>query len=314
MQQFVVRRLVLLAPTMFIVSAIIFSLIRLIPGDVADLMVQELAYAPNIEALRERLGLNEPIPAQYLRWAGGLLRGDFGTSLWRGDSTVGELAHRLPVTLELTALSLIVTVLFAIPLGVYSATHPETPLDQLGRSASILFLSVPSFWIATLLIVFPALWWRWTPPLSYTSFFEDPIRNLTHVAIPAIIVGVNGAASLMRMTRAMMLEVLGEDYVRTARAKGLVEQLVVYRHSLKNALLPVLSLLGIRVPFLLGGTVIMERIFGLPGIGSWILESITYRDYPVLQVAVLFFCLMVMVSNLVVDLAYSAVDPRIRYR
>jgi peptide/nickel transport system permease protein len=173
---------------------------------------------------------------------------------------------------------------------------------------------VPSFWLATLVIVFPAIWWRWTPPLTYTSFFDDPVRNLTHVFLPAFIVGVNGAAAIMRMTRAMMLEVLREDYVRTAWAKGLRERLVIYRHSLKNALIPVLTLIGIRVPFLLGGTVIMERIFGLPGVGSWIIESITYRDYPVLQVAVLLFCVLVMLSNLIVDLAYGAVDPRIRYR
>jgi peptide/nickel transport system permease protein len=313
MARYLGRRLLLMVPAALLVSIIVFSVVRLIPGDVVDMMVEEYAYAPTVEALRERLGLDRPLVVQYADWLGGVLRGDLGVSLWRGNDTAQELLERFPITLELALLTLLITVVVALPLSVLAATHPDSLVDYLGRGGAILFLSVPGFWVATLALVLPAMWWGWLPPLTYTPFFEDPLKNLAQLALPALILGIDGAAPLMRLTRAMILEVLREDYIRTAWAKGLAERAVVYRHALKNALIPVVTLIGLRVPVLLGGTVIMETIFGIPGVGRWIVESLTYRDYPVLQAGVLLYCALVMLTNLVVDLTYGWLNPSIRY-
>ena len=314
MRNYIIKRLLLAVPTVFIITVLVFSLIRLIPGDVAQLMYEEMAYADSIEELQEQLGLNKPIHTQYFEWVGGLFRGDFGRSLWDGYPAIEEIKSRLPVTLEIGILSLVLGVVIAIPVGVYSAVRQDSIADYIARSSAVVFLSVPHFVIATLAIILPAYYLGWVPKLGYVSFFEDPLEHIILMAFPIIILGVNSTAYLIRMTRAMMLEVLRQDYIRTAWSKGLRERQVVYRHALKNALIPVLTIVGFRVPSAFNGSVIMEVIFGLPGLGIWILDSITLRDYPQLQLAILFMAVIVVITNLVVDLTYGLVDPRVRAR
>jgi len=314
MRQYALRRVLLVIPTLLVVSVFIFAIIRLIPGDIVDAMVVEGGYAANAEELRHRLGLDRPIHVQYLDWLLNMLRGDWGVSLHTGESATSAMAKKVPVTLELGGLSLLITVLVALPLGVLSAVRQDTAVDYMARSLAYLMHSVPYFWIATMVLVFPSIWWEWTPPLKYTPLLQDPLDNLLQFVIPAAILGIYGASGLVRLTRAMMLEVLSQDYIRTAWAKGLLERAILYRHALKNAMIPVITLIGLRAPVIIGGAVIMENIFVLPGMGRWLVESVNYRDYPMLQIGVLLFTLVVVVSNLAVDLSYAWLDPRVRYR
>jgi len=304
--------MLLAIPTIILVSMIIFSLVRLIPGDVAEAMTEEYAYAPTIEDLREKLGLNDPIYEQYGKWAWNALRGDFGNSLWTRESVFDELIRRLPITLELSLLSLFISTAIAIPIGVYSGLRQDTKLDYLMRSGAIFFLSVPHFWLATLVLVLPAYYYGWAPPIVWTPFSEDPMANLSHVIAPALILGVGSSASTMRMTRAMILEVQRQDYIRTAWSKGLRERTVVFRHALKNAIIPVITLFGLRIPSLISGAVVMENVFGLPGVGRWIIAGIQTFDYPVVQISVFFLAFIVVMTNLIIDLTYGWLDPRIR--
>jgi peptide/nickel transport system permease protein len=252
---------------------------------------------------------------QYFSWIGGiLLHGDFGKSLWQNTPVRELLAARLPVTFELGLMALIVALLTAIPIGIYSAIRQDTAGDYLTRSFSILMLAVPSFWMGTMVMVFPSIWWGWSPEVKFVPFTENPVQNLKQMILPALILGTALSAITMRLTRTMMLEVLRQDYIRTARAKGLRDRSVVVRHALKNAMIPVITVMGTQFGFLLGGVVIMETIFGLPGLGRYTVESITQRDYPQLQANVLLFAVALLVINLVVDLSYAWFDPRIRYR
>jgi peptide/nickel transport system permease protein len=318
MQAYIVRRLLALIPALFFASVIVFVTVRLIPGSVIDLMLSQndiSADKLSREQLVAALGLDKPIWEQYARWMGGiLLAGDFGRSLW-GNTPVAELLlARLPVTFELGLMALVVALAVAIPIGAYSAMRQDTAGDYLGRSFSILMLAVPSFWMGTMVMVFPSVWWGWSPEIKFVPFRQDPLHNLSQMILPAIILGTSLSAVTMRLTRTMMLEVLRQDYIRTAWAKGLTEKLVVARHALRNALIPVVTLIGLQAPLLIGGAVIMEQIFVIPGMGLLLLEAVNQRDYPIITGVFLIVGVAVMMINLLVDLSYGMLDPKVRYR
>jgi len=267
------------------------------------------------EAIEHALGLDVPIHVQYGRWVGDIvMHGSLGESLWKQIPVTGLIMARLPITLELGLLALIVAQLVALPIGVYSAIRQDTWGDYIGRSFAIMCIAVPGFWIGTMIMVFPALWWRWSPAVMLIRFTEDPIGNLQMFIIPAIVLGMLMSGMTMRMTRTMMLEVLRQDYIRTAWSKGLTERVVVIRHALKNALIPVVTIIGFQLPVLIGGAVIMEQIFALPGIGRLMLDAIFQRDYPIVSGVMLFMALFVLLINLGVDLTYGFLDPRVHYR
>ena len=314
MHLYLARRLLLVIPTLIGVSMIVFLLVRLLPGDAVTMLLQEYAYAKDVEEMRAKLGLDRPVYVQYLDWMGGVLRGDLGTSLRNKTPVSEELLGRMPVTAELGLIAMLIGLAIAIPVGVISAVRQDTWSDYLGRSVAIGLLAIPAFWLGTLVITLPSVWWGWTPPLRYTRLLDDPAKNLGHVIIPAIILGLGLSGTLMRLTRAQMLEVLRQDFVRTASAKGLNERAVVMRHALKNAFIPVLTLLGLQVSILVGGTVVLESVFVLPGMGRYLLEAVQYRDYPVIQGLNLIFAVVIIVANLIVDLLYGWLDPRVRYQ
>jgi peptide/nickel transport system permease protein len=314
MGSYIIQRLLLFIPSVVLVTFLVFGMVRVIPGNIVDLMLQENASGYSHHELEHRLGIDQPIPKQYLQWVGGLAHGNLGQSLWNDQPASELIAKALPITVELSGLGLILAVVIGLLIGALAATRADTPLDYLFRSISIMGLSIPGFWIATLVILFPAIWWGVTPSFSYIPFTQDPAGNLVQFMLPAAILAIERSAGYMRFTRTSMLEVLHRDYVRTARAKGLREAALIYRHVMKNALIPVVTLVGLSVPILLSGTVILETIFALPGMGQLTLKSITQRDYPVLQAIVLFYTLLVLLSNLAVDVAYGWLDPRIRYR
>ena len=314
LKKYILRRVLLLIPTLLLVSFFIFSIVRMIPGDVVTIMIAEQGYADDEKELRERLGLDKPLLIQYGIYLKNVLKGDLGKSLWSGKPVTEELSRRLPTTLRLGIMALFWTILMGVPIGVISAIYQDRWTDYIIRSMAIGGLSIPGFWIATLLLVFGAIWFRWVPPMDYVPFTQDPIRSLTQLIAPSLILSIAMSASIMRMTRTMMLEVMKEDYIRTARAKGLSGLIVVVRHALKNALIPVLSIMGIQIAVLIGGTVIMESIFVLPGMGKYLIDAISWRDYPAIQGINLFICSWIISINLIVDLLYGLLDPRIRYR
>lgn len=311
---YLIRRLAALVPSLFIASLIVFAAIRLAPGGVVDQMLaqNETATAADRARIEASLGLDRPVWEQYVAWAGNALQGDLGRSLWRNESVSELIAARLPITMELGALALLISISLALPIGVYSATHQDRIGDYIARSASIVLLAVPGFWLGTMVMVFPSVWWRWSPAIEFTPLFEDPLRNLSHMLVPALLLGLSLAAYTMRLTRTMMLEILRQDYVRTARAKGLAERAVVFRHALRNGLIPIVTLIGLQAPILIGGAVIMEQIFVVPGIGSLLLEAVAQRDYPIVTGVFLVVGVAVMLINLIVDLSYGALDPRVR--
>ena len=313
MYRYVLRRLLVAIPSLLIASLIVFTLPRLLPGDVVQLMLEEKAYGKDLDDLREKLGLNRPIAIQYVGWLGKVAWGDLGDSLWTGRPVREELARRVPVSLELGLLALCFSVAIALPIGIVAAIRQDTLTDYAARSAAILGLSVPGYWVATLVVVFPAIWWGWSPTGEFTAFRANPWAHLAQFVLPAVILGIASAAALMRMTRTMLLEVLRQDYIRTAWSKGLREGAVVLKHSLKNAVIPVVTILGIQVAQIFGGTVIFETIFGLPGMGRFLFDAITQRDYPVIQGVNLLIVSIVVAMNLVVDVLYAILDPRIRY-
>jgi peptide/nickel transport system permease protein len=290
----------------------------MIPGDVIDLMLSQndiSADKKSREQLEEALGLDRPLIVQYFRWIGAiLLQGDFGRSLWQNTPVGEQLAQRLPVTFELGLFALVIALCIAIPVGVYSAIRQDTTGDYITRSISLLMLAVPSFWLGTMVMVFPSIWWGWSPQVKFVPFRQDPLSSIAQMAVPAVILGFALSAVTMRMTRTMMLEVLRQDYIRTAWAKGLDERLVVFRHALKNALIPVVTLVGLQVPILIGGTVIMEQIFVIPGMGLLLLDAVNQRDYPVITGVFMIVGFAIMLINLLVDLSYGLLDPKVRYR
>jgi peptide/nickel transport system permease protein len=314
LRRYLARRLLVAVPSLLIASLVVFALPRLIPGDVVALMLEEKAYARDLAEMRAKLGLDRPLHVQYVEWLGRVLRGDLGESLWTKRPVVEELARRLPVTLELSLLATLFAVLIAVPVGVVSATRQDTLRDYAARSTAVLGLSIPSFWLATLVIVLPAIWWGWRPAGGgFVEFSRGPLANLGSLLLPALILGLASAAALMRLIRGMLLEVLRQDYVRTAWAKGLREGVVVLKHSLRNAIIPVVTVLGIQIAQVLGGTVIVETIFGLPGLSRFLFDAINQRDYPVIQGINLVVVSLIVLINLAVDAVYALLDPRIRY-
>jgi len=313
LRRYLFKRLLVAIPSLVIASLIVFTLPRLLPGDAVQLMMEEKAYGKDVDDLRHKLGLDRPIYIQYFAWVGEVVRGNLGESLWTKRTVTEELGMRLPVTLLLGGLAIFFAIMIAIPIGVLSAVRADTMRDYVARSAAIIGLSVPSFWIATLVIVLPAIWWGWTPHLGFTEFSKSPTAHVLQFLLPAFILGVASAAGIMRLTRAMLLEVLRQDYVRTAWAKGLREGVVVLKHSLKNALIPVVTILGIQLAQIFSGTVIIESIFQLPGMGRFLFDAINQRDYPVIQGINLLVVSIIVLMNLAVDLLYAVLDPRIRY-
>jgi len=325
MQAYIIRRLLLIIPTIFVASLIVFFLIRSIPGDIVTKMAaQHMGIWKDADsaAVKARLGLDVPSPVQYGRWIGvirdqhgsfsGLLQGSLGLSLWRQKPVTGIVLNRLPVTFELATLSLIIAVLIALPIGIYSAIRQDTIGDYIARSFGILALSIPGFWLGTMVVVFPAIWWGWSPPLELIRFNDDPLGNLEQYIVPSLVLGMIMSGIIMRMTRTMMLEVLRQDSIRTAWSKGLKERVIILRHALPNAMIPVITVIGFLIPWVIGGTVITEKIFGLPGLGHLLLMAIHDRDYAIVSGVTMFIAVFVMLSNLVIDLSYSYLDPRIR--
>jgi peptide/nickel transport system permease protein len=316
MKSYVLRRLLALIPTLILASIIVFVTVRLIPGDIIELMLSQndlSADAKSREQVVAALGLDKPMWQQYLTWISGIvLHGDLGKSLWQGTPVTEQLLARMPVTFELGAIALLVGLIIALPIGIYSAIRQDTAGDYIARSFSILLLAVPSFWLGTMVVVFPSIWWGWSPSVDYIPFSKDPVENVKNLLLPGVVLGAALSAITMRMTRTMMLEVLRQDYIRTAWAKGLSEKLVIVRHALRNALIPVVTLVGLQAPLLIGGAVIIEQIFIIPGMGLLLLEAVQKRDYPIVTGVFLAVGVAVMLINLVVDLTYGLLDPKVR--
>jgi peptide/nickel transport system permease protein len=315
MKRYALRRVALTVPTLFFVSVIVFVMMRMMPGDVAMRMVEGHAYAPTLEALRRDLGLDRPMYVQYVDWIGGIVtRGDFGRSYWTRQPIIEEFLHRFPVTLELALLTILVSVVIGVTVGIVAAARQDTVADYTGRVLAILALSVPYFGLAVLVVVLPSIWFRWTPVWTYVPFTTDPLENLKIMAVPALVFGVTRAGPIMRIMRSALLDVLRQEYIRTAWSKGLSERRIILRHALKNALIPVISLVGLQMPLYIGGSVIIEAIFRLPGVGLFFFEALGKLDYPVVQSVNLIIAAMVVGLNLMIDLSYAFLDPRIRYQ
>lgn len=312
MTRYLAQRFLLIVPTLFFVSVMVFLIMRLVPGDVVSLMFQDLGYAESLAEMRTLLGLDLPLPLQYLNWLGQLARGDLGQSLWTQRSVVSVLAERLPVTAELALLAIAFSVIYGGITGVIAAVRQDGPVDMTLRSFAMAFLSLPTFWLGTLVIVLPSLWLGWSPSMRLIAFSEDPLGNLTQFAVPAVILGSHLGAPVMRMSRAMLLEAFRQDYVRTAWAKGLEARRVIYKHALRNAVIPTVTILGVQVSQAIAGSVILETLFGLPGMGSLLIEAVAHRDFPMFQSLVLCLGLFVMAVNLLVDLLCVLIDPRLR--
>jgi peptide/nickel transport system permease protein len=314
--QYVVKRLLLTIPVIVGVSILTFVFLRILPGDVLDVMYANSPLSEqDIAHIRHQLGMDQPLPVQYWNWVSGLARLEAGNSLWTRRPVLKEIADRLPITLELALLAFVIQLAIAIPLGTIAAVHHDAPLDQGTRVIAILMAAAPEFWIATIVLVFLASDFGWIPPLGGVApFWSNPGVNLQQFFIPALILGAHGGATLTRLMRNAQLEVLNEDYIRTAYAKGLSSRRVWYVHGAKNAIIPVLTLAGSHLGALLGGTVIIENIFSLPGIGQLSLDAIQHRDFPQLETNVLFLAMAFLLVNLMVDLSYAWFDPRIRYR
>jgi len=310
------KRILSLLPTLLGVTILVFLMLQLVPGTVVDQLfgADSGAIAPEAKAAARALfGLDKPLPIQYVDWLRGALHGDLGAS-WRTGVPVSQLiATRLGVTAELAALALAVALLIGIPFGLLSAVRENSPLDHVIRVASLFSLSLPIFWQAAMIILALSLWFHWVPPVDYVPVMRDPVGNIKQFAIPSVVLGTVVAAQVMRITRASLLDVLRHDYVRTARAKGLTNRVVIVRHAFRNALIPIITIVGAQVGYLLGGAVVTEEVFSLPGIGRLVLDAVYQRDYPVVQGAVLVIAVIFMGTNLVVDMLYGYLDPRIRY-
>ena len=327
MRAYIIRRLLLIIPTLFLLTIAIFFLVHLVPGNLVDAMLSKPG-ASEIKidraALEHQLGLDAPLLVQYGRWMGftpqmdgsfsGVLQGNLGISVWQRVSVAELIALKWPVTLELGLMGIIIGQLIALPIGIYSALRQDKWGDYVGRSFAILAISIPGFWLATMIIIYPARWWGYMPPIMLIRLTENPLGNLRMFIAPAIVLGMALAGFTMRLTRTQMLEVLRQDYIRTAWAKGLKERVVVMRHALKNALIPVITSIGLQMPVLVGGTVIIEQIFVLPGMGRLVVGAIQDRDEPLIAGVLLVFSVAVMLINLMTDLTYGFLDPRIHYK
>jgi peptide/nickel transport system permease protein len=316
MYKYVLRRVLLAVPVLLLSSLIVFGLMRVMPGDALTVLMAESGNIgeKELQKLRKDLRLDLPYHEQYLLWLWQMVSLRPGDSLLTGEPISTSLWKAVPVTLELTALAMVLGLAIAVPIGVLSATRQDTTSDYAGRMVAVSGLSFPDFWLGTLVITFAAIWFKWIPPIGYVSFWDSPTRNLQQFLLPAAVLGFRLSAATMRMTRSTVLEVLREDYVRTAWAKGLGGRIVVYKHALKNALIPVVTVVGGQLGVLLAGAVVIETIFALPGMGRLTVEAILYRDYSVVQTNVMLVAATLVTLNLVVDMTYAWLDPRIRYR
>jgi peptide/nickel transport system permease protein len=317
MRQYIFKRLLLMIPTLLGVATLVFLMLRVAPGDIVELKYAGTgAFAPKevLDQERAQLGLDKPLWRQFLSWMWGIVRLDFGSSMWTGRSITYEIRIRLELSLQLATMATIVAVFLSIPLGTLAALRQDTWVDYFVRIFSIAGLAVPSFWLGILIILGFLIFFKWLPPLTFTSFWVDPKANLMQLIWPALAVGYRYSAVATRMTRSAVLEILREDYIRTARAKGLWERAVVLRHALRNALLPVITVIGLEFAFLIGGLIVTEQVFNLNGIGMLFVESITRRDYTMTQALVLLVSFAFIFMNLIVDLLYAWLDPRIRYQ
>jgi peptide/nickel transport system permease protein len=316
MREYIFRRVLLLIPVLLFVSMLTFTVFRIMPGDVLDVLYADSSLTPaQIAELRHQLGMDKSLPEQYIEWIGGIIRLDAGDSLWTRRPVFDEIKDRLPVTVELALLAFSLQLLIGIPLGVLSATHQDSPLDQVVRVFAILGLATPGFWLATLALVYLSSTFKWIPPLGgITPFFENPFLNLQQFFLPGIILGFSASAVTMRLTRNTLLEVIRQDYVRTAFAKGLETRRVWWVHAVRNAMIPVITAAGTHLGALMGGTVITENIFSLPGVGQLTLSAIQHKDIPQLEINVLFIAFIFVSLNMLVDLSYAWLDPRIRFK
>lgn len=318
MRKYVIRRVLLFIPTLVGVSIVIFIILRVIPGDIASIILGgpsgEGAYSlEELEALREQLGLNRPIVVQYLDWAWGVLRGDLGDSYLLSRPISDEWRRQFPVTLQLAFFTALVVSAIAIPIGILAAIKRDTWLDVVLRGWAILGLAAPTFFVAILFILGLSLYFRWLPPVGFVNMWDDPVTSIQQLIFPAIALGFSSNGLLLRMTRTQLLEVMGEDYVRTARAKGLAERIVIWRHAVRNALLPIVTIGGFQIGGLLSGTIVIETVFNIPGVGLGLVRGLNARDLPLIQAYILYFAAMALAVNLIVDLTYAWLDPRIRY-
>lgn len=303
-------------PTLLGVTFVVFVLVRSVPGDVIDLLGGDYgAASPETRAaLQKEFGLDDNVPKQYVTWLGDMVRFDFGKSILSARSVNNELSNRLPVTLELGLLAIFFSVLIAVPIGIISAIRQDTVADYAGRSLAIGLLAIPGFWFGTILITLAGRYFSWgVPPTKYIFITDDPIGNLRMMAVPAFILGAGLSGGVMRFTRSSMLEVLRQDYIRTAWSKGLRERVIVIRHALRNALIPVITVIGLQLPILVGGSVIIEQVYSIPGMGRYYITSVNNHDYPVIQAINILVATIVVFTNLGVDILYSVLDPRIRY-
>ena len=320
MRTYIARRVLLLFPTVLIVVALVMVIIRLIPGDAIDVLVgqMDLSGKENRAELRAQLekdlGLDAPIYIQYLRfWKEVILHGNLGEAIFIGGPVRDHVVERLPITFQLGIMALIIAMLISFPVAIYSAIRQDTLGDYLARSMAILLISVPSFWVGIMCVVFPSVWWGWSPPIINISLWDDPWGNFKMYLLPAAIMGMAINGVNMRLMRTMMLEVVREDYIRTAYSKGLVERVVVLRHAVKNALIPVVTVIGLNVPVVVGGSIIIEQIFGLPGMGRLAVEAAFIRDFPLMVGVALVFSIFALIIILITDISYALLDPRIRY-
>lgn len=313
MARYICKRLISLIPIIFGITLLVFTILHLVPGDPASIMLGTNATPEAIQALRESMGLDKPLITQYLDWLGGLFVGDFGQSVHTGEPILPEILQRFTVTLQLSLFAALVGWAIAIPVGILSAVRVHSPFDAIVRMVAMLGISVPNFAIGSLLLLILSLYFGWFPPIDVVDFWEDPAEAVKVFILPAVTMGIVLAAGIMRMTRSAFLETLDKDFIRTARAKGNNQWSVVIGHALRNSAIPILTLAGMQMGYLLGGSVIVEQLFSIPGLGQYILDGIYQRDYPVVQGGVLFIALLFVLVNLLVDILYTWIDPRIKY-
>ncbi|MDA5108316.1 ABC transporter permease [Brevibacillus sp. LEMMJ03] len=313
MGSYVIKRIVGLVPILFGISVLVFTILHLVPGDPASIMLGTNATPEAIAALRTRMGLDEPLITQYLSWLGGLVKGDFGVSVHTGEEILPQILKRFSITLQLTLFAVLIGWTIAIPLGILSAIRVHSKTDIVVRIATLLGISVPNFAVGTLLLLVLSLYFGWFPPIDVVSFWEDPGEALQVFLLPAVTMGIVIAAGVLRMTRSAFLETMEKDFIRTARAKGNSMWTVVFGHALRNSSIPIVTIAGMQIGYLLGGSVIVEQLFSIPGLGQYVLEGIYQRDYPVVQGGVLFVALVFVLVNLLIDIIYTWIDPRIKY-
>jgi peptide/nickel transport system permease protein len=317
MLTYLAKRLLLTIPTLLGAAALIFFMLRVIPGDVVEVKLRADGASVTqavIDAERSRLGLDKPLPVQFGTWLVGLTKLDPGLSMWTGRPVAEEMKIRLPLSMQVAVMGALIATLMAVPMGTLSALYRDSPIDYLLRVVSLAGLAVPAFWFGMVIILLLLWLFNWLPPVIYTPFWVDPIANLSQLIWPALVVGIRYAAVVSRMVRSSVIEVMKEDYIRTARAKGLDEKVVVIRHAMKNAMLPAITVIGLEFAFLMGGLVVTEQVFNLNGIGQLFVQAVSHRDFVLVQNIVMFIAVVFVLSNLVVDLLYAALDPRIRYR